>query len=104
MREFVHLETVLVVTSAADVGGTTHLGHADMRDRGSVADAGRQQDGLLYPVIPDPKGIPRSWTSASVHVQTSAVPPDARCGRVPHTRAPGAPAHRGQAASEQTGQ
>ncbi len=95
MREFAHFEAVLVVAPAADVGGAAHLGQADLWDGGPIADAGRQQDRLLYPVIPDPKGVPRGWTSASVSVQTSAAPPDA---------AAGVPAHRGQAASEQTGQ
>jgi len=107
MRELAHLETVLVFPPAADVGGAAHVGEADVWDGGPVADAGRQLDGLLYPVIPNPKGIPRGWTPAPVHVQACAVQPDSGNGRLAHT--PGwtcvrAPAHRGEAASEQTGQ
>lgn len=64
------IKTVLVFLPFPNMGGTAHVRQTDLRNQLPILDAGREQDGFLQAVVPNPKGIPGGRATAPVQIET----------------------------------
>lgn len=67
------MEAVLVLLALPNERGAAHIGKADLGNGLAVADAGRQQDGLVDAIVPDAKRVPGGGFPAAVGVETCAA-------------------------------
>ncbi|KAG8134390.1 hypothetical protein E2320_007506 [Naja naja] len=70
LRQLAVIETVLVLLPFPNVGGVAHVRQADLGNQLPIFDAGREQDGLVQAVVPNPKGIPSGGAAAPIQIKT----------------------------------
>lgn len=73
VRHLGDLEAVFILLPSTNEGGTADLGQADLGNGLAIANAGRQQDGLVDPIVPDAERIPRGGTAAAVGIKPSVA-------------------------------
>lgn len=64
------LKAVFILLSSTNEGGAAYLGQADFRNGLSIANAGRQQDGLINSIVPDAERIPSGGAATAVGIKT----------------------------------
>lgn len=69
------LKAVFILLALANEGSTAYFGQADLWNRLAVANAGRQQDGLVDAIVPDTKRIPSGGAAAAVRIKACAAVP-----------------------------
>lgn len=67
------LEAVFILLPPTNEGGTAYLGQADFRNGLPVANAGRQQDGLIDSIVPDAERIPCGGAAAAVGIKSGVA-------------------------------
>lgn len=73
IRHLGDLKAVFILLPPTNEGGAAYLGQADFRDGLSIANAGRQQDGLIDSIVPDAKRIPCGRTAAAVCIKSGVA-------------------------------
>lgn len=63
------LEAVFILLAPTDEGGAAYLGQADFRNGLPIANAGRQQDGLVNSIVPNAERIPSGGAAAAVGIE-----------------------------------
>lgn len=64
------LKAVFVLLPSTDKRGAAYLGQADFRNGLPIANAGRQQDGLIDSIVPDAKRIPSGGAATAVGIKS----------------------------------
>lgn len=74
------LKAVFILLALTNERSTAYFWQADLWNGLAVANAGRQQDGLVNAIVPDAKRIPSGGTAAAVCIKACAAVPFLRGG------------------------
>lgn len=69
------LKAVFVLLALTDEGRAAYSRQADLWNGLAVANAGRQQDGLVDAIVPDAKRVPSGGAAAAVRIKARAAVP-----------------------------
>lgn len=75
-----HLKAVFILFSLTNEGSTAYIWQADLWNGLAIADAGRQQDGLVNAIVPDAEWIPSSRMATAVWIKARVAVPFFRGG------------------------
>lgn len=73
IRHLGDLKAVFILFPSANEGGTAYLGQTDFRNGLPIANAGRQQDGLIDSIVPDAERIPCGGAAAAVRIKSGVA-------------------------------
>lgn len=72
------LEAVLILLALPNERGTAYLRQANFGNELAIANAGREQDGLINTIVPNAKGVPSCGAATAVRIKTRVAVPLSR--------------------------